>query len=269
MPGQPRYPDFRFPFHGSPCGKRASLPCQKTFSGGRSVSPGVLLCRKAGEKAIPFLTREAPVARLRAVAAAHDPFSRARRPSCPAPFGTRPGLRHVGNPDRPPFGWTRHPLAEAFLRASLVADHTAPHPGGGAAPSCARGRPFCSGGVGGCSASARRPSSRSRSRSFARWPFSIRKAALPWRRAAFIIFLRDACLAGRWPDAPPGPGAGKIRREKRRSRGCRARLRAVRAGCGAIAPAGGAVDSGPFREGYAPMFKNCLTSWRPMANAIR
>ena len=61
MPGQPRYPDFRFPFHGSPCGKRASLPCQKTFSGGRSVSPGVLLCRKAGEKAIPFLTREAPV----------------------------------------------------------------------------------------------------------------------------------------------------------------------------------------------------------------
>lgn len=60
MPGQPRYPDFRFPFHGSPCGKRASLPCQKTFSGGRSVSPGVLLCRKAGEKAIPFLTREAP-----------------------------------------------------------------------------------------------------------------------------------------------------------------------------------------------------------------
>lgn len=83
------------------------------------------------------------------------------------------------------------------------------------------------------------------------------------------FFLRDACLAGRWPDAPPGPGAGKIRREKRRSRGCRASLRTVRAGCGAIAPAGGAVDSGPFREGYAPMFKNCLTSWRPMANAIR
>ena len=31
----------------------------------------------------------------------------------------------------------------------------------------------------------------------------------------------------------------------------------------------GRLDSGPFREGYAPMFKNCLTSWRPMANAIR
>lgn len=175
-----------------------------------------------------------------------SPFSRARRPSCPAPFGTRPGLRHVGNPDRPPFGWTRHPLAEVFLRASLVADHTAPHPGGGAAPSCARGRPFCSGGVGGCSASVRRPSSRSRSRSFARWPFPIRKAALPWGRAAFIIFLRDACLAGRWPDAPPGPGAGKIRREKRRSRGCRASLRTVRAGC-----PGGRGDWTPGRFGRA------------------
>lgn len=115
MPGQPRYPDFRFPFHGSPCGKRASLPCQKTFSGGRSVSPGVLLCRKAGEKAIPFLTREAPV--------------------MPRSVWNTSGLRHVGNPDRPPFGWTRHPLAEAFLRASLVADHTAP-------PSRRRGRSF-------------------------------------------------------------------------------------------------------------------------------
>ena len=200
-----------------------------------------------------------------------SPFSRARRPSCPAPFGTRPGLRHVGNPDRPArrldgpgTRWRRRSCARRWLRTIPRA-----HPGGGAAPSCARGRPVCSGGVGGCSASARRPSSRSRSRSFARWPFPIRKAALPWGRAAFIIFLRDACLAGRWPDAPPGPGAGKIRREKRRSRGCRASLRTVRAGCGAIAPAGGRLDSGPFREGYAPMFKNCLTSWRPMANAIR
>lgn len=199
-----------------------------------------------------------------------SPFSRARRPSCPAPFGTRPGLRHVGNPDRPPFGWTRHPLAEAFLRASLVADHTAPHLGGGAAPSCARGRPFCFGGVGGCSASTRRPSSRSRSRSFVRWPFPIRKAALPWGRAAFIIFLRDACLAGRWPDAPPGPGPGK-------SGGKSGGAAVVGRACGPCGPvaarlprrAGGAVDSGPFREGYAPMFKNCLTSWRPMANAIR
>ncbi len=104
----------------------------------------------------------------------------------------------------------------------------------------------CSGGVGGCSASVRRPSSRSRSRSFARWPFPIRKAALPWGRAAFIIFLRDACLAGRWPDAPPGPGAGKIRREKRRSRGCRASLRTVRAGC-----PGGRGDWTPGRFGRA------------------
>lgn len=66
------------------------------------------------------------------------------------------------------------------------------------------------------------------------------------------FFLRDACLAGRWPDAPPGPGAGKIRREKRRSRGCRASLRTVRAGCGAIAPAGGrAGQLTPGRFGRA------------------
>lgn len=188
MPGQPRYPDFRFPFHGSPCGKRASLPCQKTFSGGRSVSPGVLLCRKAGEKAIPFLTREAPV--------------------MPRSVWNTSGAssRRKSGQARPPFGWTRHPLAEAFLRASLVADHTAPHPGGGAAPSCARGRPFCSGGVGGCSASARRPSSRSRSRSFARWPFPIRKAALPWGRAAFIIFFERCLSGGALARCPAGTG---------------------------------------------------------------
>ena len=153
-----------------------------------------------------------------------SPFSRARRPSCPAPFGTRPGLRHVGNPDRPPFGWTRHPLAEAFLRASLVAEHTAPHPGGGAAPSCARGRPFCSGGVGGCSASARRPSSRSRSRSFARWPFPIRKAALPWGESGFHHFFERCLSGGALARCPAGTGGRKVRREKRRSRGCRVSL---------------------------------------------
>ena len=135
-----------------------------------------------------------------------SPFSRARRPSCPAPFGTRPGfvtseIRTGRRLDGPGTRWRRRSCARRWLR-------TIPrlHPGGGAAPSCARGRPFCSGGVGGCSASARRPSSRSRSRSFARWPFPIRKAALPWGRAAFIIFLRDACLAGRWSDAAPGWG---------------------------------------------------------------
>lgn len=250
MPGQPRYPDFRFPFHGSPCGKRASLPCQKTFSGGRSVSPGVLLCRKAGEKAIPFLTREAP-AMPRSVWNTSGASSRRKSGQAavwmdPAPVGGGVPARVVG------CGPYRASIPEEGpLLLAHGAVRSAPAAWAAVQPRRAdrlRGPVHGHSPVG-------------------RFPYGKPPSRGGERLSSF--FLRDACLAGRWPDAPPGPGAGKIRREKRRSRGCRASLRTVRAGCGAIAPAGGAVDSGPFREGYAPMFKNCLTSWRPMANAIR
>lgn len=103
--------------------------------------------------------------------------------------------------DGPGTRWRRRSCARRWLRTI-----PRPHPGGGAAPSCARGRPVCSGGVGGCSASARRPSSRSRSRSFARWPFPIRKAALPWGRAAFIIFFERCLSGGALARCPAGTG---------------------------------------------------------------